>query len=108
MMTVKQISATELHAKIQNEEPLLLLDVREPGEFQYAHIEGSVLIPLQQIPHRLSELNLQQPVVVICHHGMRSQQAAHYLVHSGFENISNLTGGIDAWSCQCDSAVPRY
>jgi len=107
-MTVKQISATELHAKIQNEEPLLLLDVREPGEFQYAHIEGSVLIPLQQIPHRLSELNPQQPIVVICHHGMRSQQAAHYLVHSGFENISNLTGGIDAWSCQCDSAVPRY
>jgi len=107
-MTVKQISATELHAKIQNEEPLLLLDVREPDEFRYAHIAGSVLIPLQQIPQRLDELNLQQAIVVICHHGMRSQQAAHYLVHSGFENITNLTGGIDAWSCQCDSAVPRY
>ena len=108
MMTVKQISVTELHAKIHNEEPLVLLDVREPSEFQYACIANSVLIPLQQIPHRLAELNPQQPIVVICHHGMRSQQAAQYLVRSGFENIFNLTGGIDAWSCQCDSAVPRY
>jgi rhodanese-related sulfurtransferase len=107
-MTVKQISASELRTKIHNEEPLVMLDVREPSEFQYARIASSVLIPLQQIPHRLAELNPQLPIVVICHHGMRSQQAAHFLVHSGFENIFNLTGGIDAWSCQCDSAVPRY
>ena len=107
-MTVKQLSATELKEKILNDEPLVLLDVREPVEFRYAHIAGSVLIPLQQVPQRLDELNTQQAIVVICHHGMRSQQAAHYLVHSGFENISNLIGGIDAWSCQCDSAVPRY
>jgi rhodanese-related sulfurtransferase len=107
-MSVRQVSATELKARIQNEDSLFLLDVREPNEFQYACIENSVLIPLNQIPQRLGELDPQQEIVVICHHGMRSQQAASYLVHSGFKNITNLTGGIDAWSCHCDSSVPRY
>jgi rhodanese-related sulfurtransferase len=66
------------------------------------------LVPLNQIPSRLSELNPQQEIVVICHHGMRSLQAANYLVQSGYKNIANLTGGIDAWSCKCDSSVRRY
>ena len=79
-MTVKQLSATELKNKIQQQENLFLLDVREPHEFKYAHIADSVLIPLNQIPSRLSELNPQQEIVVICHHGMRSLQAANYLV----------------------------
>ena len=107
-MTVKQLSATELKIKIQQEKKLFLLDVREPNEFEYAHIPNSVLIPLNQIPKRLGELDPQQEIVVICHHGMRSQQAANYLVQSGFTNIANLTGGIDAWSCTCDSSVRRY
>ena len=107
-MTVKQLSATELKNKIQQEETLFLLDVREPHEFQYAHIANSVLIPLNQIPNRLGELDPQQEIVVICHHGMRSQQAANYLFQSGYKNIANLTGGIDAWSCNCDSSVRRY
>ena len=107
-MTVKQLSATELKNKILQEGKLFLLDVREPDEFQYAHITGSVLIPLNQIPKRLGELDPQQEIVVICHHGMRSQQAANYLVQSGYKNIANLTGGIDAWSCTCDSSVRRY
>lgn len=107
-MPIKQISATELQARIQNEQSLFLLDVREPNEFQYARIDNSVLIPLNQIPQRLGELDPQQEMVVICHHGVRSQQACMYLVNSGFENVSNLTGGIDAWSCDCDNSVPRY
>jgi len=107
-MSVKQISAIELKNKIQNEEPLFLLDVREPHEFQYARIGKSVSIPLNQIPQRLDELDSQKDIVVICHHGMRSQQAADYLVHCGFEKVSNLRGGIDAWSLECDSSVPRY
>jgi len=107
-MTVKQLSATELKNKIQQEEKLFLLDVREPHEFQYAHIANSVLIPLNQIPNRLGELDPQQEIVVICHHGMRSQQAANYLVQSGYKKIANLTGGIDAWSCTCDISIPRY
>ena len=107
-MTVKQLSATELKNKIQQQENLFLLDVREPHEYKYAHIADSVLIPLNQIPARLSELNPQQEIVVICHHGMRSQQAANYLVQSGYKNIANFTGGIDSWSCTCDSSVRRY
>jgi rhodanese-related sulfurtransferase len=107
-MTVKQLSATELKNRIQQEEKLFLLDVREPNEFEYAHIANSVLIPLNQIPNRLSELDPQQEIVVICHPGMRSLQAANYLVQSGYKNIANLTGGIDAWSCTCDSSVRRY
>jgi rhodanese-related sulfurtransferase len=107
-MTLKQLSATGLKKKIQQEEKLFLLDVREPHEFQYAHIANSVSIPLNQIPARLDELDPQQEIVVICHHGMRSQKAANYLAQSGFKNIANLTGGIDAWSCTCDSSVRRY
>jgi len=107
-MTVKKLSATELKNKIEQEEKLFLLDVREPNEYEYSHIANSILIPLNQIPNRLSELDPEQEIVVICHHGMRSQQAANYLAQSGFKNISNLTGGIDAWSCNCDSSVRRY
>ena len=107
-MTVKKLSATELKNKIEQEEKLFLLDVREPNEYEYGHIANSILIPLNQIPNRLSELDPEQEIVVICHHGMRSQQAANYLAQSGFKNISNLTGGIDAWSCTCDSSVRRY
>ncbi len=107
-MSVKQLSATELKNKIQQNEKLFLLDVREPDEYRYARIADSVLIPLNQIPQRHGELDLEQEIVVICHHGMRSQQAAGYLVQSGFKNVANLTGGIDAWSCVCDSSVARY
>jgi rhodanese-related sulfurtransferase len=107
-MTVKHLSPTELKNKIQQHEKLFLLDVREPHEYKYAKIANSVLIPLNQIPQRLGELDRDQEIVVICHHGMRSQQAANYLVKAGFKNIANLTGGIDAWSCVCDSSVARY
>jgi rhodanese-related sulfurtransferase len=107
-MSVKQLSATALKNKMAQGDALFLLDVREPHEFKIAHIAGSILMPLNQIPQRLAELDATQEIIVICHHGMRSQQAAQYLLHSGFSNITNLVGGIDAWSCTCDSAVARY
>lgn len=107
-MPITQLSATELNIKIQDKEQLFLLDVREPFEFAYAHIDGSVLIPLNQIPGRLRELDIDQDIVLICHHGIRSMQAANFLVQVGFKQISNLVGGIDAWSLECDSSVARY
>ena len=107
-MTIKQLSPTELNNRIQQGDNIFLLDVREPHEFKYANIANSVLIPLNQIPQRLAELDQQQEIVVICHHGMRSQQAANYLERSGFKTIANLKGGIDAWSLECDRSVPRY
>lgn len=107
-MPVAQISAIELKTRIENESELFLLDVREPNEFEFARLENSVLMPLNQIPERLAELDPQQEIVVICHHGVRSYQACMYLSNSGFKHIANLSGGIDAWSCVCDSSVPRY
>ena len=107
-MSVRQISATALRDKLQNNPRPFLLDVREPHEFRYARIEGSTLVPLNQIPERLQELDRSREIVVICHHGVRSQQAAFFLEHQGFERILNLTGGIDAWSRECDPSVPRY
>lgn len=107
-MSVQQISATELHARLQSVEPPFLLDVREPYEFAYARIAGSVLLPLHQIPERIDELQPGREIVVICHHGIRSQQAAMFLCHQSFQKVFNLRGGIDAWSCECDPSVPRY
>lgn len=107
-MGIKQITATELQIKIQEAEDLLLLDVREPYEYQFANIGGSVLIPMNQIQQRLKELNPELPTVVICHHGIRSQQVAEFLVHSEFTQLYNLIGGIDSWSLECDASVPRY
>ena len=107
-MATQQLSAQELHAKLSNNEAVFLLDVREPPEFDYAHIEGSVLIPLNQVPKRLTEINTDLPIVVICHHGMRSQQAADYLAHVGYKNVANLQGGIDMWSRTVDDSVRRY
>ncbi|MDA1343349.1 MAG: rhodanese-like domain-containing protein [Proteobacteria bacterium] len=107
-MPIKQLSATELKAKLQDKERFFLVDVREPNEFEVAHIDGSVLIPLNQIPGRLREIDMEQEVVLICHHGMRSMQAANFLNQVGYKQISNLVGGIDAWSIECDSSVARY
>lgn len=107
-MPIKQLSAIELKNKLQEKEPLFLLDVREPFEFAHARIDGSVLIPLNQIPQRLRELDFDQEIVVICHHGIRSMQAANFLTQVGFKKIINLVGGIDAWSLECDSTVARY
>ncbi len=108
-MSVQQISAIELQAKLQqDDDKFFLLDVREPLEYAIAQIKGSNLIPLGQIQQRINELDPQRRIVVICHHGIRSQQAADFLVYSGFANVFNLVGGIDAWSCLCDPEVPRY
>lgn len=108
MMTVKHLTAPELRDRLNLNPSLLLLDVREPVEFDHVHIEGSVLMPLNQLPRRWRELNPGRETVVICHHGVRSRQAAHFLAQAGFADIANLTGGIDAWSCRCDPRLPRY
>jgi rhodanese-related sulfurtransferase len=107
-MSIKQLTAIKLKQRLDANDTLLLLDVREPNEFNYANIAGSTLLPLNQLPARLDELDKNQAIVAICHHGMRSMQAATFLAHSGFTDISNLQGGIDAWSRDCDDSVKRY
>lgn len=86
----------------------LLIDVREPAELEICRIDGARSIPLRDIPKDLSELDPEQLIVVHCHHGGRSAQAVAYLRQQGFNRATNLRGGINAWSLEIDSSVPRY
>lgn len=86
----------------------VLLDVREPWEFQTCHIEGSVLIPMNAVPARLQELDEDAPIVCICHHGGRSMSVASFLERNGFTQVTNLTGGVHAWALQVDPSMPTY
>lgn len=107
-MPISQISATQLQQRLQNQDGLLLLDVREDHEFAYARIEGSLHIPLRQLPEQIEQLDADQDIVVICHHGVRSQQACLFMEQYGYQRLYNLQGGIDAWSLHCDPTVLRY
>ena len=94
----------------------IVLDVREPWELQTASVKPDgftlVHIPMRDIPARIAELQQAhgagQPIACLCHHGMRSQQVANYLAQSGFTEVVNLQGGIDAWSQELDQSVPKY
>jgi adenylyltransferase/sulfurtransferase len=105
-----ELSAAELAALQARGEPLLLLDVRQPEEWQRARIEGARLLPLGELEARLVELSdwKERRVIVHCHHGGRSAAACKILAAAGFTDVSNLVGGIDAWSLTVDPAVPRY
>jgi len=85
-----------------------LLDVREPLEYELVHLEGSQLIPLGELPGRLAEINPRAPVIVYCHHGRRSGEAARFLRAAGFHDALSLAGGIEAWACELDPALSRY
>lgn len=90
----------------------VVLDVREPWERQTASVAPQgfelVAIPMGEIPARLGELDPTRPTACLCHHGMRSLRVAGFLAQQGFEEVANITGGIDAWSHERDPAVPRY
>lgn len=86
----------------------LLLDVREPWEFQTCHIEGARLMPMNTVPAQQQDLDPEQPVVCICHHGARSMQVAAFLERQGFRDVTNLTGGMHAWALQVDTNMPTY
>ena len=86
----------------------LLLDVREPWEFALCKIEGSVSIPMGNLISRWPELDMETPIVVICHHGVRSFQVAHFLARAGFANPINLKGGVAAWASMVDPHMPQY
>jgi len=85
-----------------------ILDVREPWELEICRFPGSLDIPLGMLPARLGELPGDIPVIVVCHHGMRSRQAAMWLRAKGFGNVVNLDGGIDAWAREIDKSMGTY
>lgn len=104
---IPQITATELKQRLDAGEDIFVLDVREPFEYQIANI-GGTLIPLNDVPQRLHEIDREREIVVHCKMGGRSQRAAEYLAQSGYAKVSNLAGGIVAWSNEVDPAVPKY
>lgn len=106
-----ELSAGELRDLLASGRPekLVLLDVREPWEFEEARIEGSVLMPLGEMRLRADqELDPADRIIAICHHGQRSMSATAWLREQGFEQAQSLRGGIDGWSTAIDSSVPRY
>lgn len=107
---MQQISAEALHQWLQDpaREKPLLLDVREPWEFERCHIEGSQLVPMREIPASAATLDPDRRIVVICHHGVRSAQVAMFLERSGFGNVINLQGGVAAWAERVDPRMARY
>jgi rhodanese-related sulfurtransferase len=104
------LTTPELAAWLQNAargKPLLL-DVREPWEFQTCHIEGALTMPMNTISSKFYELDTWQPIVCICHHGARSMQVALFLEQHGFTQVGNLTGGVHSWALQVDQTMPTY
>ena len=110
---IDHVRPGDLAAWIQAQSaPALVLDVREPEELQMASIQADgfelLVIPMNDIAARIAELDAGRPVAVLCHRGSRSQRVALYLASNGFVAVANIAGGIDAWSLERDSSVPRY
>jgi len=104
-----EITPQDVQRRLSAGEKLRLIDVREPFEFQKARIEGAELIPMRTIPKSLSLFEEEEnPIVVFCHHGMRSLQVVGWLREPGIGNCSSMAGGIDRWSLEVDPNVPRY
>lgn len=105
-----EISCLDVSAKLQKGDQFLLLDCREQDEYDHVKIEQATLIPMSQLAERVSELEAyqNQEIVVHCHHGGRSLRVARWLLGQGFQNVKNMTGGIDEWSVSVDPELPRY
>ena len=104
---MRQINAAQLAAQLEHENPVLL-DVREAWEFEICHIDGSINIPMGQVSPQLEQLQSTSEIVVICHHGIRSQQVINFLQQHSTAALVNLDGGVDAWARAIDPAMPLY
>ncbi|HEV7860991.1 MAG TPA: rhodanese-like domain-containing protein [Pyrinomonadaceae bacterium] len=107
-MSYETITPAELALRLRRGEQVLLVDVREPVEYQIARIEGARLLPLSSFTEWSGTLDPAQETVFMCHHGIRSAQVCAFLAQQGFEKLFNLAGGIDHWSEEVDSNVPQY
>jgi len=103
-----EIEPLELKARLERGDRLLLLDVREPHEYEICRLPGARLIPLKELPRRLQELTGAEEIVVHCRSGRRSVKALECLRQAGFQKVRHLRGGILAWSDQVDPGVPKY
>lgn len=104
-----EITPEEVKAKLDRAETFTLLDVREPWEFETARIAPAKLMPMGDVPSRAhQELDADDAIVVVCHHGVRSMNVTAWLRQQGFEKVQSMRGGIDAWSRRVDRNVPVY
>src|SRR5579862_534802 len=106
-MNIPEMSVQELQILRQDNVDFFLLDVRNPNEYAICHLNGH-LIPLNELPLRLNELNPDQRIIIHCHAGGRSRRATEFLIQQGFKNVSNLRGGITAWANEIDTTMPQY
>ena len=109
-MPVKSISAVTLSgwlADAARPRPVVL-DVREPWEVALCRLDGGLAVPMREVPARLAEIDLEAPIVCVCHHGARSMQVALFLEARGAADVHNLSGGVAAWAQQVDPAFPTY
>ncbi len=106
---IHQMTVTELQQRLK-ESPnnFVLVDVREPWELEVCSFPGALEIPMGQVPARVDEIDPDQDVIIVCHHGIRSQRVAYYLQNAGFENLFNVSGGIDAWAREIDPVMAKY
>jgi len=108
MQAPEPLQPAELARRRAAGESFVLLDVREPVEWEIGHVDGALHVPLGELTRRVAELDPAAATVCICHHGQRSARAAAWLVGQGFERVYNLTGGIERWSLEVDPSVARY
>lgn len=107
---MQQWRPEQLKQRLDNagESAPVLLDVREPWEFELCHLENAMLMPMASVPARLAELDPEAETVVICHHGGRSMQVVMFLEQRGFSNVINLAGGVAGWAALVDPTMPQY
>lgn len=105
---IPQLTPSDLDARLREEAPPRVLDVREQWEYDIAHLAGSELVPLSELQATAATLDRHGDYVVLCHHGMRSEMAAQWMRAQGFTRVANLAGGIDAWSQTVDTSLARY
>jgi rhodanese-related sulfurtransferase len=105
---IPQLSPTELDARVRRGDDLTVIDVREPWELERASVAGATSIPLGELADAAPSLDREREYVVMCHHGSRSAMAVQWLRQQGFARVSNLDGGIDAWSREIDPSIPQY
>ena len=105
-----EVTPRQVKAMLDASEDFIFIDCRTPGEYEHCRIEGASLLPLQEVGHRLDELEpvKEKKIVIHCHHGGRSLQMAAYLRRRGYCDVTSMAGGIDVWSMDVDASVPRY
>jgi rhodanese-related sulfurtransferase len=105
---VASVAPAALAEELERGDRLRLVDVREPLEGRIASLAAAELVPLGTLPDAMAAFDRDEDIVVMCHHGIRSQMACEFLVQSGFTRVRNLSGGIDRWALEVDPTVPRY